>query len=325
MSTSGGWYPGNLSGATSSTPTTTTTPVATTTTTTPPVQLGSNLNTQYYGNYASQLPADMPGGGGGVISNYGAAPWVTNWNTGSTTLNGAQPGGTNAWNQGGSGYYSPYGMISQPIGTGPFSYGQGSPYQQYVNPYAAANEGSGVDLNDAYNNARWEQYHNMTSAGYKPAPPTVDTSPNSPFANAVQIQGQNTADWQRSDVDAASITPATPFQVAPGASVTGTAPPVPQGRGRWGRGGMHHRGHQPGQGWPSRYSPEIQAFLARDHGPDSAQSQLGWDQHNLRSAMDPNSAWNMSPEAAGRMRRNIMLRNGLMTAPQFAPTNIWGH
>lgn len=265
-----------------------------------------NLNPQYYGQYMDKLPTNMPGGGGDIIDNYGAAPWVKNWNTGSQMLSGPygttnvfneqyylqqnpdvaaavargefpnalahynqfgksegrlpnvgsqstygagyatgqSPGGQSAWNYGsnaGNGYYQPYQMMSgggngygiPPIGTGPFAFNASGSY--YGNPYQNAAQGSDLNISDAYNNARWDQYQDLTTANpgspgrgtmiggkeYNFAAPWQDSSTGSPFAGAQQAQG-NTEGWVSSDTGPTShqFTPNS-FQLGEGGTVTG--------------------------------------------------------------------------------------------------------
>ena len=272
-------------------------------------QLGANLNSQYYGNWMSQLPASMPGGGGAILDNYGAAPWVQNWNTGSQILNGAMPGGSN-WGTTSNymgqpaGLYNPYLGTSSipPIGTGPFSYGTGM--TGFTNPYYNPNPTTApnVSYKDQYDAARAQQYRDAQSNLYQPATPWQDTSPNA-LTTGGPIHG-NTEGWIRSDQDVTGQA-MNPYQIGPGTQ-TDTGTPQPNNPNytreqlRWinryaphlygARGGQWGDQLRTGSGpsWFQNNRPDAYNFLTQNWG-DISQNPLSYYRQQLwpdRSSMN---------------------------------------
>lgn len=176
--------------------------------------LGSKLDPKFYDPaIAAQLPANLPGGGGGVVNSYGIAPWG---NAQYGMAAGANPyvdwsGGNNYFNTP-AGMYNPYlgqssvmgvpGAVNNPYGG----------FNSSINSYA-----SGVD--NYLNNIRAPQYSTPE--------PTTDTSPGSPFAGQQVVHG-NTPGWQSAGGDYVG-TPQESYQATPGTQVDqGIANPMQQ-------------------------------------------------------------------------------------------------
>jgi hypothetical protein len=181
----------------------------------PTANLGSTLNPKYYDPaIAAALPANLPGGGGGVVDSYGMAPWAN--------AQYGMPAGANPsvnWGGGNNYFNTPAGMYNPYLGQS----GVMPAFDPVNNPYGGFNSNinsyaTGVD--------------NYLNQMRQPTPqaPVQDTSPGSPFAGQQVVHG-NTAGWQSAGGDYVGI-PQQSYQAAPG---TQTDVGAPQQANRLGR------------------------------------------------------------------------------------------
>ena len=295
------------------------------TNTTPTANLGANLSSQFYDPaVAARLPANMPGGGGGVVSGYGNAPWVNQWQrnlSGQMMQAGADPSVN--WSGGNNYFNTPAGMYNPYLGQS----GVMPAFGPVNNPYG------GFDPSITGYSGQVDSYLNQLrpQPNYSQNPPTTDTSSGSPFAGQQVVHG-NTEGWQSAGGDY-SAGPQESYQAAPGTQVdAGT--PTPQvnpgtqanilGRNelmkqhlgrRW---GMQNRmpNEQHSMGRPQ--APWMQGLLNQQFDPNAGgtdpttgqyvpTSSMQMDAHMLRKGLNANNPY-MSPQARSHLMGTLQRR-----------------